>query len=215
MKKRIVLLGPPASGKGTQAEMIRAKHKIETPSVGAILREQAAAGTPIGLEAEKFTRDGLLVPDAIIVALVESWLVKHDGSVVFDGFPRTVGQAEALEQMLNSRQTPLDIALFFELNIEAIEDRVARRLVCSKCDFIVSVGWQVESVDSPCPRCGGALHRRKDDTLEALQRRMIEYREKTEPLIGFYKKRGILRLITAHERSGVVFEKVCAALESQ
>src|SRR5207302_231700 len=191
VKTRIVLLGPPASGKGTQAEMIRAKYKIETPSVGAILREQAAARTEIGLAAESFTRDGRLVPDEMIVAVVETWLANHDGDFVFDGFPRTVGQAETLEVLLNKRLTPLELAISLDVGIDSIQDRVSRRMICGGCSLIVSIGWHVETADSPCPRCGAALHRRKDDTIDALEQRMIEYREKSEPLISFYAERGI------------------------
>ena len=215
MKTRIVLLGPPASGKGTQAEMIRAKYKIETPSVGAILREQAAAGTEIGLAAERFTRDGRLVPDQMIVAVVETWLADHDGEFVFDGFPRTVGQAEALEVLLTKRLTPLELAISLEVEIDSIQERVSRRMVCGSCGFIVSVGWHVENADSPCPRCGARLHRRKDDTLDALEQRMIEYREKSEPLIPFYAERGILRHVDAHNRPEMVFAAISAALEER
>ncbi len=194
--------------------MIRAKYHIETPSVGAILREQAAAKTEIGLAAEKYTREGRLVPDEIIVALAESWLTAHDSAFLFDGFPRTIGQGEALDNMLNKRNTPLEIAISLDIDLATIQDRVSRRMVCSKCGFIVSIGLHVESVDTPCPRCGAVLHRRKDDSLDALQQRMIEYREKSEPLISFYAQRGILRHIPAQDRPDAVFAEVCTALEN-
>ena len=214
MKKRIVLLGPPASGKGTQAEMIHAKYHLETPSVGAILREAAAAGTELGLAAETFTKEGRLVPDEMIVGVVKGWLDEHDDAFVFDGFPRTVGQGAALERMLVERKSPLEIALAFDIDMGEIKQRVARRMVCGQCGGIVSIGWQIERAESPCPRCGGALHRRKDDTLEALEQRMAEYHEKTEPLIPFYESRGLLRRIPAQDRPEAVFTQVAAALES-
>lgn len=178
------------------------------------MREEAAAGTPLGLAAEKFTREGLLVPNEITISLVEAWLVKHNGAFVFDGFPRTIAQGEALELLLDKRQTPLEAALTFAVDFETIKERVSRRLFCPKCGLIVSVGWHVEKLDSPCPRCGTVLQRRADDSVEALERRMVEYREKTEPLISFYAKRRILCCIAAQDQPEAVFAKVCLALEA-
>jgi len=212
VKQRIVLLGPPASGKGTQAEMIHAKFGIETPSVGAILREQQAAGTVLGREAARFTEQGRLVPDEMIVEVARTWLDAHNGAFVFDGFPRTFGQAEALERLLNKRQTPLEIAFSLEVNVVTIEKRVCRRLACAKCGLIVSIGWHIESAASPCPRCGGALVRRADDTPETLQRRMIEYCEKSEPLVAFYAGRGLLTRIAADAAPETVFAEIASAL---
>lgn len=212
MKERIVLLGPPASGKGTQAEMIRAKFGIETPSVGAILREQQAAGTPLGLEAAAWTDAGRLVPDALIVEVARAWLDERNGAFVFDGFPRTRGQAEAFDHLLNNRHTPLQIALSLDVDVATIEDRVRRRLACERCGCIVSIGLHVASADAVCPRCGGKLVRRADDTPETLRRRMVEYREKSEPLIEFYAGRGLLHRIAADAAPEAVFGEIAAAL---
>ena len=194
--------------------MIHAKYGIETPSVGAILREEQAAKTPRGLQVAEYTNAGRLVPDEIIVELVKVWLDAHDGAFVFDGFPRTVGQAAALELMLNKRNTPLQIAISLDVDVSTIEGRVSRRMVCAKCGLIVSVGLHVASENSPCPRCGGELRRRKDDSIEALQRRLIEYREKSEPLISFYSERGILTRIVAHDPPESVFAEVDMALNA-
>lgn len=208
-----MLLGPPASGKGTQAEMLRVKSHIQTPSVGAILREEKAAGTKLGVEAAKFTDQGLLVPNEMIVELVRSWLAKHNGDFVFDGFPRTIGQAEALEQLLNERGTPLEIAITLDVDQATIRDRVGRRLVCEACGRIVSIGLQVESAQSACPQCAGKLVRRCDDTPDALKQRMAEYHEKSEPLIFFYQERGLLRHIAGARTQDEVFADVASALE--
>jgi adenylate kinase len=215
VKQRIVLLGPPASGKGTQAGLIHAKYGIETPSVGAILREQQETGTAVGLAAAKLTNQGLLVPDEITVDVVRTWLDSHDGAFVFDGFPRTLGQAEALERMLNKRDTPLQIALSLEVDNATSHDRVSRRMVCSKCGSIVSIGLHVASAESVCPRCESALQRRGDDTVETLQRRWIEYHEKSAPLLSFYAERGLLTNIAAHSAPEEVFAEVTAALEGE
>lgn len=214
VKQRIVLLGPPASGKGTQAELIRAEFGIETPSIGAILREQKAAGTPLGRAAARFTEEGRLVPDEIILDLARTWLDAHDDAFVFDGFPRTVGQAEALEHLLNERGTPLEMAISLEADAETIRERVRRRLACGTCGVIVSAGLHVESAASPCTRCGGALARRADDTPETLEQRLVEYREKSEPLIAFYAGRGILASIAADGGPERVFAEVAAVLRS-
>lgn len=214
MKQRIVLLGPPASGKGTQAEMIREKFKIETPSVGAILREQHAAGTPLGVKAAAYTNAGRLAPDELIVEVVRTWLEPRNGSFVFDGFPRTLRQADALEGLLERRRTPLQIALSLDVDFLTISDRVSRRMVCSGCNSIMSIGRHVESADSPCPRCEKGLQRRVDDTTEALEQRMIEYREKSEPLVSFYEKRGMLKRIAAHAAPEEVFGEIAEALQN-
>jgi adenylate kinase len=215
VKTRIVLLGPPASGKGTQGEMIREKYQIPTPSVGAILRAQAVAGTEIGLAAEKYTSDGLLVPDKMIVELVESWLKENDGAFIFDGFPRTTGQGVALEQLLNKRGTPLQLAVSLEVDFETIQDRVSRRAICGDCGFIASAGLNVESTQSRCPRCHGPLQQRKDDTAEALQRRLVEYHAKSEPLLDFYGERGLLRRIAAQAAPELVFAEISKVLENE
>lgn len=194
--------------------MIHTKYGIETPSVGAILREEQVTKTPRGLRVAEYTNAGRLVPDEIIVELVKVWLDAHNGAFVFDGFPRTVGQAAALELMLNKRNTPLEIALSLDVDVSTIEGRVSRRMICGNCGLIVSVGLHVASENASCPRCGGELQRRKDDSIEALQQRLIEYREKSEPLISFYSERGMLTRIAAHTTPEEVFVEVDAALNA-
>src|SRR5688572_1228775 len=122
LKKRIVLLGPPASGKGTQAEMIQAHLKIPTVSPGQVLREELRAGSSLGREAAEYTRKGHLVPDAMATKVVESWLQKNNGAFVFDGFPRSLGQAKSLEPVLKARQTPIETVILFELPLEIIRE---------------------------------------------------------------------------------------------
>ncbi|MGB8352517.1 MAG: adenylate kinase [Chthoniobacteraceae bacterium] len=213
MKRRIVLLGPPASGKGTQAEMLRRNFQIPTASPGAMLREQKKAGTPLGIEAEKLTSRGQLLPDDLIVDLVKSWLDDHNGAFTFDGFPRTIGQALTLETLLTGRNTPLDVALSLDVGFDTILDRVLRRMVCDDCGNIVSIGLHVGSAESPCPACGGKLHRRSDDNEETLRQRMGEYREKSEPLISIYAERGVLKHIDASRAPEQVFADITEILE--
>jgi adenylate kinase len=213
VKRRIVLLGPPAAGKGTQAEKIEARYKIPITSPGAILRDEKRAGTELGIEADKLTSQGKLLPDTIVVSLVRHWLSAHDGAFVFDGFPRSIGQAEALEAMLDERGTPLEVVIALEADFATLERRVAGRLMCSVCRLIVSIGLHVGSTDDPCPRCGGPLARRSDDTPEVLAERMRQYHEKTAPLLGFYETRGMLRRVDSSRDPEVVFGDVAAILE--
>jgi adenylate kinase len=170
VKRRIVLLGPPASGKGTQAEMIAEKYQIPSASPGAMLREEKRRGTALGIEAERLTASGRLVPDDVICDVVRRWLEAHDGAFVFDGFPRSRGQADALEEMLAARGTSLEVVLSLDADYETIANRVQNRVVCGSCRTNLSTGLHVTSVESRCPKCGGPLTRRGDDNLETLRR---------------------------------------------
>jgi adenylate kinase len=195
--------------------MIRAKYHIEAPSTGAILREEKAKGSALGIAADKFTSRGQLVPDELVVELMKTWLDAHDGAFVLDGFPRTVGQAEALEKILADRKTPLEAAIALDVDFDVIRERVDRRLVCEKCGSPLSLGLHVESADAPCPRCGGRLARRGDDNREALDERMRQYREKSEPLISHYDRRCILFHVKASSRPEQVFADITEILETK
>jgi len=209
---RLVLLGPPAAGKGTQAELLKERFGFLAPSVGAMLREQKAAGTPVGLRAAQYFDRGLLVPDEISIEIVRQWLAGHDGAWVLDGFPRSVVQATAFDQMLAARNAAVDCALLINADDAVIRDRVANRLVCQQCGGVFRAGLHVAGVSDPCPRCGGVLGRRADDSPEALADRLVEYRTKTEPVISYYKERGILRPIDGNRPIETVFADVSAVL---
>ncbi len=211
LRTRVVLLGPPASGKGTQAERIRGAYGIETTSSGEMLREEARKGSALGLEADRLTAQGQLAPDAMILQLVEAWLSSARERFVFDGFPRTLPQGEALEGLLERLGKPLDAVLFFNLPESVIADRVLNRVNCSQCGGIFSTG----EVEAACPNCGGPLFRRKDDTLEALSRRLEAYHAKTEPLVDFYRERGKLFVLDAAQEPDAVFHDITNVLEGR
>lgn len=194
--------------------MIQARYQIEPTSPGAMLREELRQGTPLGIEADRFTSRGQLVPDAVVTLLVENWLALHDGAFVFDGFPRTLGQAQSLCEILQKRGTPLEVVFFFNVPIEVIRSRVTNRRTCEDCGRIFSVGLLLDPETEVCPACGGKLYRRKDDTLEALEGRMVEYHEKTEPVIDYYRQRGLLRELVAAERPQTVFREISSVLEA-
>ena len=195
--------------------MIRAKYSLPITSPGAMLREEKRAGTKLGVEADKLTSQGKLVPDEMVNQLVAHWIERHRDAFVFDGYPRSKGQADAMDQMLSARGVALDVVLSLEIDVAAIRDRVARRVTCSSCAQIFSVGLHVESADAKCPACGGALVKRKDDTAETLAARMEEFAAKTEPLISRYREHGILRSVDAGRRPEVVFESISKILEGE
>lgn len=193
--------------------MITARYEIPSASLGSMLREERAAGTVLGAEGNEYTRNGRLVRDRIANQLVAGWLETHDSQFIFDGYPRSVGQADALEDMLVERGTPLEVALSFEADLVALQSRVQSRCVCSKCARNFSSGIHEVAVDSPCPFCGAPLVRRWDDTLETLAVRMEEYEAKTAPVIGFYSERGLLRTLDATQSPEIVFAAVVKVLE--
>ncbi len=215
MKRRIVLLGPPASGKGTQAEIIRERFGIPIVSPGAILREEKRKDTELGREADKLTSQGKLLPDDVIIELVRSWLHEHQAEFVFDGFPRSLGQAAALESTLGKLGRPLDVAIALEASIETLHNRVANRLVCGNCGQIVAAGLHVASIGTACPKCGGPLGRRRDDSPEILDARLVEYAAKTEPLLDYYEKRNLLTRIDSARSPETVFASISAILEGK
>lgn len=216
-KSRIVLLGPPASGKGTQAERIEAAFRLRTISPGAMLREEKAAGTPLGMEADRLTAGGNLLPDHVISGLVAAWLDRNADAhgFVFDGYPRTLGQAADLEAMLAGRGTALHAAIFLDIPEQHLVERIRQRVFCPSCKRVFAVGWQVASHADPCPACGAApLLHRADDTVETLARRLQEYRQKTLPLLDFYEKRALLFRLDAARPAADVFASIRAVLES-
>ena len=211
MKTRIVLLGPPASGKGTQAEKIQARCAISSASPGAMLRDEMRRETPLGIEADRLTRDGHMAPDALVIQLVNSWLQAHAERFVFDGFPRTLAQADALDGLLSERGVSLQAVLFFDLSMQTIFERVMNRLTCGACGRTFAADRMQESA-SRCPACGGQLVRRSDDTPEALEHRIAAYRENTEPLVAHYRQRGILWTLEAAESPENVFAQITSVL---
>ncbi|CAN5441382.1 adenylate kinase [soil metagenome] len=216
MKSRIVLLGAPGSGKGTQAEMITRHFAISVTSPGTILRRERELGTPLGLEADEVSKQGGLVPDDVIVHLIEDWLNLHgQEGFVFDGFPRTVTQAERLNEILEKMSTSLDLAIWLEVSEETVRDRIASRLQCRRCGFTTSL-TSARFADRPiCPYCEGPLIRRDDDDASVLQTRLAEFKNKTEPLLSFYEKDEALHRIDGNRDRDAVFADIAALIEER
>lgn len=214
MKRRLVLLGAPGSGKGTQAEMITRQFGIPVTSPGAILRRERDLGTPLGLETADTTQHGGLVSDKIIVELIEDWLRLHGGhGFVFDGFPRTIPQAESLQSILVRHRTPLDLAIWLDVNEQTVGDRIASRLQCQGCGFTTSLSSASFAERPVCPYCDGPLVRRNDDDTDVLKKRLEEFGAKTQPLAVFYEKSGALRKIDGNRDRDAVFGDISRLIE--
>lgn len=191
----IIFLGPPGAGKGTQAELVAGKLGWERISTGDILREAVRKGTPLGLLAEKYIKRGELVPDSIVLSLVKEALRKVKRGFILDGFPRTLPQAEGLERVLKEEDAVLRSVVHIDVKDEVIVERLSKRRVCPSCEAVYNLSTNPPRGDEVCDRCGGKLEMRDDDRPETVKRRLEVYREKTEPLKGFYKKRGLLLLV--------------------
>ena len=211
-KQRILLLGPPASGKGTQADRLSRAFAIPHVSTGAILRSECARGTTLGLEADSWTSRGLLVPDDLAVRVITAWMTGNGPRFLLDGFPRTTGQAEHLDRALEAAGTPLDLVIFLDLSEVEIARRIMDRLTCARCGTTFGGSLHGLKTGDTCPACGGDLIRRNDDTAEALAERLRVYRESTIPVVTHYRDKapGIFHSIDAGEGSDEIFEKLSA-----
>ncbi len=212
---RLVLLGPPGVGKGTQAKLLQERLGVPQISTGDLLREAVAQATPIGLKAKTYMDAGELVPDDVIIGIVEERLAKPDAREGFllDGFPRTVPQAEALAALLDKHSIPLDAVLAFEGNEETLVRRLSGRRVCGSCAATYHVDNAPPKVDGVCDHCSGSLIVRDDDRPEAIRNRLQVYARSTAPLLDFYRERGQLLTVDASGTAAEVFEATWAALD--
>lgn len=205
MKNRIVLLGPPASGKGTQAALLGTVFGIPHVSTGEIVRQERAKGTAIGVEADSYASRGLLFPDELALRFVGQWLGTHS-RFIFDGFPRTLGQAVALDSLLSTKSIRLQTVYLLELPDEEVRVRMLGRLTCSTCGAVFNEKFHKISVKVPCPKCDGVLARRQDDTLEALDQRLAQYHEFTKPITDYYEASGLLKKVDVRFGRDGVFQ---------
>ena len=196
--------------------MITRHFAISVTSPGTILRRERELGTPLGLEANEISKQGGLVPDDIIVRLIEDWLNLHGKEgFVFDGFPRTVKQAERLDEILQRMGTSLSLAIWLEVSEETVRERIASRLQCRRCGFTTSVTSACFADRPSCPYCEGPLIRRDDDDASVLQTRLAEFKTKTEPLLSFYEKGDALHRIDGNRDREAVFADISALIEER
>ncbi len=194
---RVVLLGPPGAGKGTQAKLLRDRFEACQISTGDILRKAVADKSPLGKEAESYLSHGELVPDDVIVGLVGERLKQRDCAkgFVLDGFPRTLPQAESLEGILRAMALPLDGVLSIQVPHDVIVQRLAGRRNCQNCGALYHVNFDPPRDGEACDRCGGRLLQRDDDREETITTRLRVYESQTAPLANYYRERGNLREI--------------------
>ena len=207
---KLILLGAPGAGKGTQAEILCKKLAIPTISTGNILRAAIKDGTPTGLKAKSFIDSGTLVPDEVIIGIVDERLAQPDcaGGYILDGVPRTIAQAEALEKA----GITFDAVVSIEISEEEILHRMGGRRVCEACGSSYNVEAVPPRREGICDNCGGKLIQRKDDTPETVRERLKVYHTETEPLVDFYAQRGLLRPVRSASTKEGTTQAILAAL---
>jgi len=195
---RIILMGPPGAGKGTQAEMVKKVYPIAHISTGDILRENVKTSTDLGVSAKRYMDAGSLVPDGLIIDMMESRLGNEDARAGFmlDGFPRTVAQAEALDELLDKMGVHIDAAILLEVDDEIVVERLTSRRVCSACGAIFNVIAHNTKVENVCDECSGTVIQRDDDKESVIRNRLSVYHNETAPLVDYYEKRGKLRRVS-------------------
>ena len=208
-KKNLVFLGAPGAGKGTVAKEMVKTYGLCHISTGDILRAEVAAGTPAGKEAEVLMKAGKLVPDELVTGMVRSRIAQPDcaNGFILDGFPRTVKQAELLEEALKEMNNPLDRVVYLYCDDDTILKRLTARVSCPKCDAIFNKIFMPPKVDGRCDHCNAELVQRADDTLETAQKRLKVFYEQTSPLLDLYRERGLV-----YERAELDLDKATRQL---
>ena len=207
----IILLGPPGSGKGTQAKLLAERINAPHISTGDILR--AAKGTELGDRASEYMNRGELVPDSILIAMVEDRLAKPDcaSGCILDGYPRTIPQADALNRILSEQDLRIDLVINIEVPDDRLITRLSARRVC-ECGATYQLTFNPPQAEGVCDLCGGALYQRDDDTEESVQNRLLVYKRETKPLIDYYENLGLLTTIdgsgSIKEISGEIYASV-------
>ncbi len=189
----VILFGAPGAGKGTQGELLARRRDLARLSTGDLLRDAVRRATPLGTQAKRTMEAGELVPDALILGLVREVMASGAGAdgYIFDGFPRTLPQAEGLDALLQELGERIDAVIVLAVEDEAIVRRLSGRLSCPACGAIYNRYTDAPRAEGRCDRCGGTLTQRADDAEETVRRRLDVYREQTEPLIAFYRARGV------------------------
>lgn len=213
MPVKIILLGPPGAGKGTQAKSISNRYSIPHISTGDIFRKNISENTPLGIEAKKYIDQGQLVPDEVTINMVKDRLQEDDctDGYLVDGFPRTVSQAEALQEFIKDRGESLDTALLIYVPMDFILERMTGRRVCPSCGASYHVKFN-PALNGKCELCGTDVVQRKDDTAETVKERLDVYERQTQPLIEYYQDKNLLSQVDGTKAINEVFESICGIL---
>ncbi len=211
---KLVLLGAPGAGKGTQAKKLIEKFGIPQISTGDLLRAAVAAETDLGKEAKSFMDKGELVPDSVVLGMVEERLGQDDcqEGYILDGFPRNSAQAEALDEMLGSLSMELDAALSVDVPLEDLMKRLTGRRTCRECGQMYNIYFSAPAEEGKCDKCGGELFQRDDDKEETISKRLEVYNQQTAPLIDYYQEKGILKSVNGTGGIDEIFVSVCSTL---
>jgi adenylate kinase len=208
-----ILLGPPGAGKGTQAKLMIDKWSIPQVSTGDILRAAVREGTDLGVEAKGFMDSGGLVPDRVVIGIIAERLKEKDAAdgFILDGFPRTIPQAEALQEILDQLGRSIDHVISIEVDDEELVTRLTGRRMCKGCGESFHVVFNPSTKEGVCDRCNGELYQRDDDQEETIRQRLSVYSEQTQPLIAYYEKQGRLRRIEGTGSIENIFTRVLEA----
>ena len=211
---RLVLLGAPGAGKGTQAKKLIEKYSIPQISTVDILRKAVADGTPLGKEAKSYMDSGGLVPDSVVIGLVKERLAQDDckKGYILDGFPRTTPQAEALDAELTAMGTPLTDALSVDVPMNDLMKRLTGRRTCKSCQQMYNLHFSAPQKEGVCDKCSGELMQRDDDKEDTIKNRLEVYEKSTAPLIDYYSGKGILKSVEGTGSIDDIFNKVCSML---
>ena len=211
---KLILIGAPGSGKGTQAKYLTEKYHIPQIATGDLLRAAVAAQTPLGRQAKAIMDAGQLVPNDIVIGMIRERIARPDADqgFILDGFPRNIAQAEALDDILDKLGKPIDAVLQFDVDAEMLIQRMIGRLTCISCGALFNLFTQPPVIDDKCDECGGMLHHRNDDSEEIIERRLQIFETLTQPLSDYYKHKGVLHIVEAHGDVGEVTKRVKSAL---
>ncbi len=212
---RLIMLGAPGVGKGTQAIKISGKFNIPKISTGDILRDAIKNNSSLGIKAKSFMDAGQLVPDDVVIGIVEEKLKGKDciSGWILDGFPRTLQQAQALDSMLQRITAGIGHVLFLDMEDEEIIKRLSGRRSCENCQHTYNTYFSLPKNEGVCDNCGGRLVQRNDDKEGTVRERFRVYKEKTEPLINYYSQQGLLQKIDASEGIEIVYNKICSGIQ--
>ena len=209
---RIILLGPPGAGKGTQAKVLAENLKVAHISTGDILRQNVKEETSLGKEAKDYMERGLLVPDGLMAKMLKERFSQADvkSGFILDGYPRNLAQAKTLEEIFESQNIGIDWIIYLDSSEKVIVQRLSGRLVCSKCQANYHIKNMPPRKEGICDRCGGNLYQRSDDKVETIKRRLEVYRKESADLIDYYKKQGKLQRLDADSEASIVLDQIVA-----
>lgn len=214
---RTLLMGPPGAGKGTQAVILAEKLGIPHISTGDMFRQAVKDQTPMGVEAKRYMDAGQLVPDEVTIGIVRDRLAQEDCAKGFllDGFPRTVEQAKALDEIMTQQDARIEIAINIDAEEQTLVDRISGRRMCRNCGKPYHVSFSPAKVENVCDVCGGPLYQRDDDRADTVAKRLVVYNQQTLPLLNYYKEKGIVVEIDGNLHRDVVTEKILEAVKAR